>query len=202
MEDKVETHTKGNWVPGVGLGVVSVGLFVLCAPFLTIPASRKLGSLPWMTTPQHVIDRLFRVPAVRQQQQLQGGKGSSFVDLGSGDGRLVIEAAKQGFSRCVGFELNPLLIALSYVNAARAGVLGRVSFTRRDFWNANLDSATVISCFGVNSIMGRLADKMQKRSIDGHAPLLICLFRFPLPAEHAKRIVHRDDKNELFVYRM
>lgn len=192
---------NANYTPAYLLGGISLGLFVVCLPFLTVPASKKLGSLPWMATPHRTIQRLFSVPAIQQ------GKRDLFVDLGSGDGRLVIEAARQGYALSIGHELNPVLIGMSYINAARAGVLGRVRFSRRDFWTSDLDQADVVSCFGVNSIMGRLHAKLEERRAQNKQlpTTLVCLFRFNFPdsvINPGTTLVHRDVKHELFVYKM
>ncbi|XP_009475632.1 PREDICTED: protein FAM173A [Nipponia nippon] len=56
------------------------------------------------------------------------------VDLGSGDGRLVVEAYKQGLRPAVGYELNPWLLCLSSYRAWRAGYHGKVSFLKKDLW--------------------------------------------------------------------
>ena len=136
----------------------------------------------------------------------RGQQQKTFVDLGSGDGRLVIEAAKQNnVKRAIGYELNPILIALSYLRAFRAGpaVLAKVSFYRRDFWYANLSNVDVVSCFGVNSIMLRLLQKLEKGE-HKKGEITVALFRFKFPDEKVKpeALVHADKNSELYVYRL
>ncbi|KAG7256214.1 hypothetical protein CRUP_010282, partial [Coryphaenoides rupestris] len=68
---------------------------------------------------------------------LRGRKGT-LVDLGSGDGRIVLEAHRQGFSPTIGYELNPWLVRLSWLHAWRAGHHHDVSYRREDLWKLPL----------------------------------------------------------------
>jgi SAM-dependent methyltransferase len=72
--------------------------------------------------------------------------GDLLYDLGSGDGRIVIAAARSG-ARGVGFELNPRLIDESRAKAAAAGVSGRAEFLQQDFFDADLSPATVVTLY-------------------------------------------------------
>ena len=77
------------------------------------------------------------------------------VDLGSGDGRLVIAAARLGFD-AVGVELNPVLLLSSYIYAARAGVLGRVSFLACDLWGLDQTGQAGERCWRIPGGRGQL----------------------------------------------
>ena len=68
-------------------------------------------------------------------------------DLGAGDGRVVIEAARKFGARGVGIELDPKLVALSRSNAERAGVADRVRFVQQDLFRTDLGPATVITLY-------------------------------------------------------
>jgi hypothetical protein len=68
------------------------------------------------------------------------------IDLGSGDGRTVITAAKRG-ARALGVEFNPDMVALSRRNAAKAGVSDKASFVEADIFRSDLSPATVITLF-------------------------------------------------------
>lgn len=179
-----------DWRKGVvgALGIGIVGIGICCFPFLSIPASKRLGNIPWMATPNHIIATAIL--------QLPKGEGRRFVDLGSGDGRLVIAAAKNGYF-AIGYELNYVLIMLSYLNAIRSGVIGKVQFRRSDFWKSELSGVDVVSCFGVNSVMDRLQDKVTSSA---KKPMSVVLFRFPFKGEVAKQYL-RYAKSELFIYK-
>ncbi|NXP41192.1 F173A methyltransferase, partial [Leiothrix lutea] len=64
------------------------------------------------------------------------GRAGKTVDLGSGDGRLVLEAYKQGLRPALGYELNPWLLCLANYRAWKAGYHGNVSFLKKDLWKA------------------------------------------------------------------
>ena len=84
-------------------------------------------------------------------------------DLGSGDGRIVIAAAKKYGARGVGIELDPALIKTATKNAVKAGVADKVSFIQADLFKADLSDATVVTLYLSNSINRRLASILQRQ---------------------------------------
>src|SRR5712692_7545657 len=92
----------------------------------------------WVPTPQAVVDRMLDLARVTPKDYL--------IDLGSGDGRTVITAAKRG-ARALGIEFNPDMVALSRRNAAKAGVSDKASFVEADIFRSDLSPATVITLF-------------------------------------------------------
>src|SRR5213592_4673702 len=83
------------------------------------------GTVPYVQTPMEIVERMLRMAEVRQ--------GDSVIDLGSGDGRIVIEAAKRG-ARGLGVDLDPGLVKLATQNASAAGVAERARFEVRDIF--------------------------------------------------------------------
>lgn len=92
----------------------------------------------WVPTPQVLVDTMLDMAQLR--------KGDFLMDLGSGDGRLVITAAKRG-ARAVGVEYNPQMVELSRQNAKREGVEGRARFLKADLFQTDFSQATVITMF-------------------------------------------------------
>ncbi|NXH14014.1 F173A methyltransferase, partial [Bucco capensis] len=90
---------------------------------------------------------------------LQGRTGKT-VDLGSGDGRLVVEAYRQGLRPAVGYELNPWLLCLSKYRAWKAGYHGKVSFLKKDLWKVNLSDCYNVIVFLAPSVKPPLASKL------------------------------------------
>jgi tRNA G10 N-methylase Trm11 len=84
-------------------------------------------------------------------------------DLGSGDGRIVIAAAKKYGARGVGIELDGELIKQATKNAQKAGVSDKVTFLRGDLFKANLSDATVVTLYLSNSINMRLRSLLQEQ---------------------------------------
>jgi SAM-dependent methyltransferase len=92
----------------------------------------------WVPSPQALVDRMLDMAKVTAQDFV--------MDLGSGDGRTVITAAKRG-ATAVGVEYNPDMVALSKKNAATEGVTGKATFMQGDLFQADLSKATVITLF-------------------------------------------------------
>src|SRR5437660_10484986 len=96
------------------------------------------GTVPYVNTPMEVVERMLRMAEVRA--------GDSVIDLGSGDGRIVIEAAKRG-ARGLGVDLDAALVKLATRNAQRAGVADRARFEVRDIFETDLSRASVVTMY-------------------------------------------------------
>jgi precorrin-6B methylase 2 len=103
---------------------------------------------PFITTPNDVVARML---------ELAGTSPADLVaDLGSGDGRIVIEAARRFGARGLGIELDPALVEKSRENARRAGVAERVRIVHGDVLLADLSEASVVTVYLLPSLIGRL----------------------------------------------
>lgn len=96
-------------------------------------------SVPYVPTPQAVVDRMLAMGRVTAQDYL--------IDLGSGDGRIVVTAAKKFGTRGFGVDLNPVRITEANDNARRNGVTDKVGFYQRDLFETDLSQATVITMY-------------------------------------------------------
>ncbi|XP_050540779.1 ATP synthase subunit C lysine N-methyltransferase isoform X2 [Daktulosphaira vitifoliae] len=105
------------------------------------------------------------------------GRSGKLVDLGSGDGRIVIESAKKGFES-VGVELNYWLILYSRLISLLSNIKPRPKFIRSDLWKYNLKPFPNVVIFGVDEMMLKLEEKFNMELNDG-AVVIAC--RFPLP---------------------
>jgi ribosomal protein L11 methylase PrmA len=113
------------------------GIFVFGAPYQ--PSNKKQ------------IERMVRLSGVK--------KGDRVVELGSGDGRVVIGLARRG-AEVVGYEVNPLLVWISRRRIKKAGVNAKIYW--KSFWNVNLSGFDVIVMYQVFSVMGRLRRKVKR----------------------------------------
>lgn len=88
------------------LGGSTLFILTCSAPFLIVPILKGYGHIPWMTTPKHICELAFKKHKsfVSSNPHLSS-KPLKVIDLGSGDGRLVIAAARQGY-HATGFEVN------------------------------------------------------------------------------------------------
>ncbi|KAJ6659716.1 hypothetical protein lerEdw1_018431 [Lerista edwardsae] len=97
---------------------------------------------------------------VENMMSLLKGRSGKLVDLGSGDGRIVLEAYKRGFRPAVGYELNPWLVQLSNLRAWRAGCYGKIAYLQEDLWKANLSDCVNLTVFLAPSVVPLLERKL------------------------------------------
>lgn len=108
------------------------------APLLR-PDGSRVPDVVYVPTPQNVVDEMLRIAGV--------GPGDVLYDLGSGDGRIPITAARRWGTRGVGIDIDPKRIAESRRAAAQAGVADRVEFIQGDMFDADLSAATVVTLY-------------------------------------------------------
>ena len=106
---------------------------------------------PFVTTPEDVVERMLALAGT--------GPADHVIDLGSGDGRIVITAARLHGARGVGVEIDGKLVEVSRENARRAGVASRVEFEERDVLLTDLSRATVVTIYLLPSLIDRLQPK-------------------------------------------
>lgn len=103
--------------------------------------------------------------------------GERAVDLGSGDGRVVIALARRG-AEAHGWEVNPLLVLRSRRNIRRAGLEGRAFIHWGSFWKADLSGYDLVTVFQVGFIMARLEAKL-RRELKPGSRVVSHYWRFP-----------------------
>ena len=119
---------------------------------LVPPAWAAEPSVPYVPTPQEVVDRMLQMARV--------GSTDYVIDLGSGDGRIVVTAAKQYGARGFGVDLNPDRIRESNENARKAGVTDKVAFYQRNLFETDLSQATVITMYLLPRVNMELRPKL------------------------------------------
>ena len=105
----------------------------------------------WVPTPQGLVDRMLDMAKVTPNDYV--------IDLGSGDGRTVITAAKRG-ARALGIEYNPDMVELSKRNAEKEGVAGKASFVKADIFESDFSQATVITMYLLPQLNVKLRPKI------------------------------------------
>ncbi len=141
-----------------------LALLVACASPLALAQAQKAPTagyepksgqegkdVVWVPTPQVLVDKMLDMAQVKP--------GEFVMDLGSGDGRTVITAAKRG-ARAVGVEYNPDMVALSQRNAEKEGVAGKATFMKADLFETDFSKADVITMFLLPSINLKLRPKI------------------------------------------
>jgi precorrin-6B methylase 2 len=105
----------------------------------------------WVPTPQVLVDKMLDMAKVTPQDLV--------IDLGSGDGRTVITAAKRG-AKAMGIEYNPDMVELSQRNAKAAGVTDKATFVKADLFETDFSKANVVTMFLLPSINIKLRPKI------------------------------------------
>jgi SAM-dependent methyltransferase len=130
-------------------------LAALASPARPLQITRlRPPDVKFVATPQSVVDAMLELAHVTSADVV--------YDLGSGDGRIPITAAKKYGARGVGIEIEPRLIRESTGDAARAGVGDRVRFVNADLFEANISEATVVTLFLLPRLNLQLMPKLKR----------------------------------------
>lgn len=112
----------------------------------------KEPDVPYVPTPEKVVAEMLKVGKVKKEDVL--------YDLGSGDGRIVITAAKKFGTRGTGIELLPSLVREARENAQKAGVSQLAKFVEGDIFEANISDATVVTLYLLPAVNMKLRPKL------------------------------------------
>ena len=128
------------------------GCVAALAALFAAPAWAAEPRVPYVPTPQEVVERMLEIAKV--------GPHDYLIDLGSGDGRIVVTAAKKYGTHGFGVDLNPERIRESNENARRAGVADKIAFYQRDLFETSLTEATVITMYLLPQVNIELRPKL------------------------------------------
>jgi SAM-dependent methyltransferase len=134
---------------------LAVGLAVTCLVPPTPSAATGSGEfpdVPYVATPEGVVAEMLELARV--------GPGDVVYDLGSGDGRIVIAAARRYGARGVGIEIDPERVREAAENAEQAGVAPRVRFVEGDLFAAEIGEATVVTLYLLPEVNRRLLPRL------------------------------------------
>jgi len=109
---------------------------------------------PYVPSPEGVVSQMLEMAEV--------GPDDYLIDMGSGDGRIVLTAAKLRGARGLGIEIQPDLVSLSQEAARREGIADRVRFVRQDLFHTDVSQATVVTLYLLPDTVNLLAPKLQK----------------------------------------
>lgn len=143
----------GNWLLALSLSAaLALGIANAQSAKQFEPQVGQEGKdVIWVPTPQALVDKMLDMAKVTPKDYV--------IDLGSGDGRTVITAAKRG-SKALGIEYNPDMVELSKRAAAKEGVSDKASFTKADLFESDFSQAQVITMFLLSSINLQLRPKI------------------------------------------
>jgi ribosomal protein L11 methylase PrmA len=131
-----------------GFSYLSAGLLLWLACMFPSAAAQQFENgldVPYVPTPQEVVEQMLKLADVK--------KTDFVIDLGCGDGRIVVTAAEKFGARGLGYDLDPERLKEANENAAKAGVRDRVRFVEKNLFEADVREATVVTLYllpGVN----------------------------------------------------
>ena len=144
-------RTRLAVVLAVGLAVGALSTRLCLTVFAQSPTTIKPDVI-YVPTPQAVVEGMLEIAEVRASDVV--------YDLGSGDGRIVITAARKYGARGVGVEIDERLVQKARENAATAGVSERVRFVSENLFASDISEATVVTLYLLQSINERLRPKL------------------------------------------
>jgi hypothetical protein len=145
-------------------GFASIVLLAIITYFLGV-----FRGAPFVPTHQDTVARMI------ESAQIQPGE--KMADLGSGDGRVLIAAARAG-AEAHGFEINPLLIWWSRYKIKKAGLTGKAFVHWKNFWLADFSQFQIVMLFGITGIMTGLERKLKAELTPG-SRVISNVFKFP-----------------------
>lgn len=190
MED---SHSRPSYrLLGI-FGVVFGTVTAICLPFIS-PAARKY-CIPFIPATNKQVNNVLKI-CKQINQQRSNGTGIKVCDLGSGDGRLVLELAKAGI-HSYGYELNVWLVMWSKLGVYYGGVKNVAHFRRENLWRVNLQNYDVVVVFGVAEMMTELENKFKSELNKG---VSVISGRFPLKRNPEKVFGESAEKIWLYKY--
>jgi len=133
---------------------ITAGLvfIALCGLWILVPV---LHGLPWVPTRQERIRRALKLAGLQP--------GETLYDLGSGDGRVLVIAAREFGARAVGIEVGPIQVALAALRLISGGVAGLARVRLADFYTADLAAADVVFVYATSGQMSRLQSRLESQ---------------------------------------
>ncbi|HEY4963989.1 MAG TPA: hypothetical protein VIH90_04805 [Candidatus Saccharimonadales bacterium] len=156
--------------------ILFLGIIFICF------AGVLLFGAPYLPTLKPQIDTLFELSNIKP--------GQTIIELGCGDGRILIEAAKRGI-KSVGYELNPLLVIYAKLKVRK--YKGLVVIKWANFWSINWPETDYIFTFLLDRYMTKLDDKISGYK---YLPVTLITFAFEIPGRETLK-----QKNGIFLYR-
>jgi ubiquinone/menaquinone biosynthesis C-methylase UbiE len=129
-----------------------ISLALLLVGMLPLAAQDRSPDVPYVPTPQEVVDEMLKMGSVK--------KGDVLYDLGCGDGRIVVTAAQRYGVDATGVDIDPERIAEAKENATKAGVNGKVRFIEGNLFEADLSKASVVTLYLLPSVNMKLRPKL------------------------------------------
>lgn len=178
------------------LGLPLAGLLVVLCPAQAIepprPAPQKLA--PFVTSPQPIVERMLQVANLKS--------GETLYDLGCGDGRIVVEAARGFGAKAVGIELSEPLVRMAKQKVHSMGLMDRVQIVQGDIMGVDISPAQVVALYLMTEANSQLKPKLSRELKPG-ARVVSLDFKIPgwKPSKVEKVEAHRHPYT-IYLYEM
>lgn len=180
----LQASTKSLWLP---LVISSVGLIVVTVAISSIMLPEFTGA-PWVPMSSEKVGKILAMCQLKESEVL--------YDLGSGDGRIVIAAAKDFGARAVGIEIDPFRVFYSRLKIFQLRLRGRAKILRGNFFNFDLGQADVLVLFLLQKTNDKLRGKLERELTKPDCRVISVVFRF-----EGWELVREDSEEMIYVYR-
>ncbi len=166
-----------------------LSLFLVLIVVLLISISwTNIRGAPWVPTSMRMVHKMLEMAEV--------GPDDLLYDLGCGDGRVIISAARRYGARAVGIEIDPLRYVWCQMLVIILGLQGRVKIIYGDLFSQDLSKANVVTCYLLQGTNKKLEEKL-KLELNPGARVISNTFTFP-----GLHLVRQDERGELFLYHL
>jgi hypothetical protein len=176
--------TKGLIFPLILSGVALSAVIVVISSIM-LPA---FTGAQWVPTSTGLVSTILTMSEVKQ--------GELLYDLGSGDGRLVIAAAKDFGARSVGIEIDPFRVIYSRLRIFQLRLADRVKIVRSNFFNIELLDADIVVMFLLQETMNKLQPKLERELTKPNCRVVSILFQF-----NGWEVIKADNERRIYVYK-
>jgi len=174
---------------GITLGVVMIFILLLGGFLLTLLINAFL--IPLFKTPKVVLDEIIDLMELKKEDHL--------VDLGSGDGRLLLKAYRNSMCKCTGYDISPIMLIIAQTKMYLQFPFNKnIIFKPEDIYSVNLKNFTKIYCYLDEKSMGILKDKFEKFVKEGGE---IYSYRYNIQGMPKEKKIILKNEIPLYIYR-
>ena len=177
-------------LPHLSVPVTAARIACLVSGWLCMAAAlaQPVNAGPYVPSPQSVVADMLKITDI--------GPNDFVIDLGSGDGRIVLTAAKVYGARGFGVEIKDDLVKLSNEAAQKQGIADRVKFITQDLFTTDISQASVLTMYLLPDTVNMLSDKLQKELKPGTR---IISHDYPLTGWTPEKYVHMDLQDKVAI---
>jgi SAM-dependent methyltransferase len=182
--------TTTSWLLAANFGLTSVISLVCLSIVITACASimwPQLKGAPWVPTSGKLVRAALSMAELKENEVL--------YDLGSGDGRVVIAAARDFGARAVGVELDPFRILYSRFRISFLGLGGKARIIREDFFKIDLSNADVVVVYLLQKTNNKLQPKLERELVKPSCRVVSIVWKFD-----GWELIRADEKEMIYVY--